>query len=66
MEPNANSEIFVSPSTMMAISSPNSVRISSTVVSVSSTTSWRSEAAMLTVSSRISMRILATSTQWRM
>jgi hypothetical protein len=41
----------VTPSTSLAISSPNSSLTSSSVVSVSSTTSWRSAAAIVSSSS---------------
>ena len=56
--------ILVTPSMITAISSPNSLRISSRLWSVSSTISWSRPPAMVTESRCLSAKILAVSTQW--
>ena len=57
-------EILVSPSTMPAISLPNSRAMSSVRTSESSTTSCSSAAAMVVLSSSCSARISATAMLW--
>ena len=57
---------LVSPSTILATSSPKSSSISATVTSVSSTVSCRSAAVIVVVSRCRSARIVATATGCRM